>query len=170
MGNGRLMDLAAWAVKADALMAYAQQTGVRIAAISTGPTAGDLAAADHPWQMAWWGAAMYGLDAIGYSDALYSASGAGANRAVIPPWPAQRYGTIFTDAAVVHGAHNAAAHPYDRPGHARGDRRWPHLGRRLFRAWGHAHPAADCHPDPGRDASPDTHLRPGGPRLGLPGS
>lgn len=104
VGNDQYQDLAQWAAKADKLVAYRGQTGVRIAAISTGslPNTRALLSGEQ-YQMGWWGAAMYNLDAFGYTDFLYSASGPGANRLSFPLRLDCGYGSFFIQEAVGHG-------------------------------------------------------------------
>ncbi len=102
VSDGRYTDLGAWAAKADTLVGYRSGTGVRLAAISTGSWDGDPSAADHPYQMSRWGAAIYGLDAFGYADSLYAAGGAAANRLWLPPPAAADYGSVFVQDRVSH--------------------------------------------------------------------
>jgi len=102
VGGNRYRDLTQWAAKADKLLAYRAQTGVGIAAISTGDVQGALALPGDPFQMGWWGAAMYNLDAFGYTDPLYSSSGPDANQLCIPSSAAPAYGTSFIQDEVSH--------------------------------------------------------------------
>lgn len=102
IGDGRYMDLRAWAAKSDRLMSLRQRTGVRIAAVATGDTSGDSRDPAHPFQMAWWGAAMYNLDFFGYTTPGYSAHSVGADRLWAPEEPKSEYGSVFESAVVEH--------------------------------------------------------------------
>lgn len=108
-------NLTAWASKADVLLAYADNTGVRLAVVGTGRTDGDMAAREHPYQLVWWGGAMYGVQLVGYTDYLYSASGPGSNQLLLPPLPDFSYGSVFLQPGVDHGQNNTYhARPTDQ--------------------------------------------------------
>ncbi len=83
--NGQFSDLDSWWSKSQALLSYRAQTGVQIAAVSTG----DLSSTGWPnqpyFRQALWGAYQFGFDAFGFTDPQYSASGAGAN--LLEPLP-----------------------------------------------------------------------------------
>ncbi len=92
--------LASWAADTEALLSYRDRIGIRIATIDTGELQGQTNSPTDPYQVVWWGAAMHDLDAAGYTDKLYSASGQNANQLLPPPPFKGAYGTEFTSEIV----------------------------------------------------------------------
>lgn len=102
VGGGRAQDAAAWATKADRMLALRAATGVRMVALATGDTT-SAALPGSLREYAWWGAALYGLDAFGFTDPCHSACAADADELPGPyAPPATMLGTGFVDAEVRH--------------------------------------------------------------------
>ncbi|HIQ05018.1 MAG TPA: hypothetical protein EYH31_04880 [Anaerolineae bacterium] len=111
VSNDDYANLNDWVVKADKLLDYRVTTGVRMAAIATGADSGDLTSPDSRFNFAYWGAALYNLDAFSYTNAQYSAYGAMANRLIYHPPPTIDYGNQFTSPP----NHSADSRRHNRP-------------------------------------------------------
>ncbi|MFQ5857204.1 MAG: cellulase family glycosylhydrolase [Anaerolineae bacterium] len=95
IADSQFTDLGSWWNKSQALAAYQAQTGVRIAAISTGDD-GPTGWTNSPtFRQALWAAYLFGFDAFGFTNAAYSASGDGADRLRALPPLATDPGTQF---------------------------------------------------------------------------
>jgi len=65
--------LSQWQIRAYKYFNNSKISGVKIAAISSGPNT------NQPYTYAWWGATMYGIDTFGYTNIEYSSYGSEAN-------------------------------------------------------------------------------------------
>ena len=93
-GYARMVD---WQERIRKLDFYAKKIGVRVAAMGMGPVDGNATAPKHPYQLVYWSSALYGLDAVGYSDPYFGAGCALPNSLFIPPSEMPFYGNIFLD-------------------------------------------------------------------------
>ncbi len=73
--DGRFADLDLWWDKSQMLLNYRAQTGVRLAAISTGDDRSSGWANAPVFRQALWAAYLFGFDAFGFTNPEYSASG-----------------------------------------------------------------------------------------------
>ncbi len=89
VSNGQCPGLNEWWDKSHQLSAYRNQTGVRIATISTGDDGNCSKWSTYaPFRAALWGAYMFGFDAFGFTNPTYSASGPGADHLCpLPSFP-----------------------------------------------------------------------------------
>jgi hypothetical protein len=106
IGADNYQDLQHWQTKAEKLRQYHKQTAVQMLGLSTGPIEGDLNWPGHPYQMAWWGALLYDLNALGYTVTHYSSGGQYADHLIVPPQP-DLTGLRFTSEQVNHQLDNS---------------------------------------------------------------
>jgi len=94
-------DLTQWQTRANKYFNNRKTSSVQLAAISSGPNE------DNPFQYAWWGATMYGIDAFGYTNIEYSSYGSETNilRKINNPLP-DLIGNSFLDEQVVRVSSN----------------------------------------------------------------
>ncbi|MFQ5340173.1 MAG: peptidoglycan DD-metalloendopeptidase family protein [Anaerolineae bacterium] len=86
VSNGQFSDLAAWWSKSQSLATYRDQTGARIAVISTGDDSQDGWTNSPAFRQTLWATFLFGFDAFGFTNRTFSATGSGANR--LRPLPA----------------------------------------------------------------------------------
>jgi murein DD-endopeptidase MepM/ murein hydrolase activator NlpD len=96
VSEGQCSDLEAWWSKSQALDAYRTQTGVKVAGVSTGDDGSTGWANDPVFRQSLWAAYLFDLDAFGFTNPQYSASGAGDNRLRPLPPLATGVGDSFT--------------------------------------------------------------------------
>ena len=94
-------DLTQWQTRANKYFNNSKALGVQLAAISSGPNTSS------PFQYAWWGATMYGINAFGYTNIEYSSYGTEANvlRKLTNP-PPDSFGSSFLDDRIIQVSPN----------------------------------------------------------------
>ena len=87
-----------WRDRAQTLREYSQERGVRIAAIGMIPFNGDGVSFDQQYRLLYWGAALYSLYAVGYSDPYFGAGSSYHNQLFFPAsLETAGYGSVFLE-------------------------------------------------------------------------
>ena len=98
-GGGIIQDHNVWTTKANKLKGYAAANpGVRMTAVSMGTNQVCDATwtPDDHFNLSWWGAMMYELDAFGYTEVAFGGSGTCANKLAVAPQTVEANGQTFT--------------------------------------------------------------------------